>query len=236
MQAIKFLWKFLLRAFAAFCLFLTSYILIGEYLGNLAVNTDFEPDPNGIEIFIISNGVHTDIAVPTVTDQKDWTEMFDPATFKPPIDNAVPSYIAFGWGDRGLYENVPTWGDLTFQILFTSMLLPTTSAVHVSYFIDRPKETPNAIAVKISREQYDMLIEEVLATLILEDGKPQSLNCCFFPNFRDQFYGSPFSYHIFYTCNMWTNEILKKIGLPAARWATRQNYIMSHLRQFDSNN
>ena len=234
MQLIKFLWKLILRTLATFCLFLSSYLLLGHFLGGITVNADFEPDPNGIEIFVISNGVHTDIAVPAVSAQKDWTELFDPSTFQPPITDQAPAYVSFGWGDRGLYEKVPTWDDLTFGILFTSMLLPTRSAVHVSYFLNRPNESSNVISIQISPNQYDQLIAEILATIELEDGSPQSLNCCFYPNFRDQFYSSPFKYHIFYTCNMWTNETLKKIGLPAAKWATRQNYIMNHLREFSS--
>ncbi|MEM9777316.1 MAG: DUF2459 domain-containing protein [Chloroflexota bacterium] len=232
MQVIQFLWKFVLRSFAVFCFFLTSYLLIGEGLGKIGVNTEFVEDPNGIEIYIISNGVHTDIVVPAVSDQKDWTQLFDPATFQPPIIDQTPAFVAFGWGDLGLYRDVPTWDDLTVRILFTSMLLPTESAVHVSYFLNQPVESENIILLQISPEQYDILIEEILTAVDLKDGEAQSLNCCYYPNFRDQFYESSFYYHILYTCNMWTNETLKKADLPAALWATRQNYIMNHLRAY----
>lgn len=232
MHVIQFLWKVVLRGFALFCLFLTSYLLIGQGLGRVGVNTDFVEDPNGVEIFVISNGIHTDIVVPAVSEQQDWTRLFDPATFQPPITDQTPAYISFGWGDQGLYRDVPTWDDLTVKILLTSMLLPTRSAVHVYYFMNRPVKSPNVVSLHISPDQYDILIAEMLSAVQLIDGKPQSLNCCYYPNFRDQFYLSPYRYHIFYTCNMWTNETLKEAKLPAALWATQPNYIMRHLQGY----
>ena len=158
MNAIKFLWKYSLRIFAAFCLFISSYLIIGEWLGNKTVNANFEPAPNGIKIYVVSNGVHTDIVVPTVTDQIDWTEFLDPTMFQPQPAREKPLYIAFGWGDRGLYEEVPTWSDLTLKILFRSMLIPTESAMHVSYFDSDIKESSNVVPITISAEQYQSLI------------------------------------------------------------------------------
>lgn len=237
MKGLKFTWKYSLRLLGAICAFVSGYLIIGEWLGNQTVNSDFEPTPNGIKIFVISNGVHTDIVVPTVTDQIDWTEFLDPATFQPVPENDSPPYIAFGWGDRGLYEDVPEWSDLTATIAFRSMLIPTDSAVHVSYFDNQLKETDNSIPIEISAEQYQILIDGFKNSFLLDsEGQPQSLNCCFYPHLKDQFYESPRYYHIFETCNMWTNRLLKDAGVPTARWAPQQENIMVHLRSRDLTN
>ena len=231
MQVIKFIWKFFLRLLALFCLFLLTYLGLGRFLGSQVVNADFQPTLDGIEIYVISNGVHTDIAVPTVTDQIDWTEFFNPATFQPPVEaGIIPAYISFGWGDKTLYEEVPTWPDLTVPIAIKAMLLPSESAMHISYFINKPKTTSHSIPIKISTDQYDILINAFTESFDLEDGVPQSLNCCFYPNLRDQFYASNRYYHIMNTCNMWTNRVLKSAGIPTARWAPEQEFIMQHLR------
>ncbi len=231
MKAFRLTWKYSLRIFTGLCVCVASYFIVGEWLGNQTVNDDFRPTPNGIKIFVISNGVHTDIVVPTVTDQIDWTEFLDPNTFQPQPETETPAYIAFGWGDRGLYEDVPEWSDLTASIAFRSMLLPTSSAVHVSYFELGVKEGPNSIPIEISTEQYQILIDGFMASFILDsDGQPQSLNCCFYPHLKDQFYASPSYYHLFETCNMWTNRLLKDAGIPTARWAPQQENIMVHLR------
>ncbi|MFK7804272.1 MAG: DUF2459 domain-containing protein [Anaerolineae bacterium] len=234
MQAVKLLWKILLRTFAFCCLALTTYFGLGHILGIQIVNTDFEPDPNGIQIYILSNGVHTDIAVPTVTAQKDWTIFLDPATFQPPVPaGTIPTYIAFGWGDKTLYEDVPNWSDLTLPIAAKAMLIPSESAMHISYFIDKPKATVNSIPIKISVAQYQILVNAFVESFELVDGTPQSLNCCFYPHLRDQFYASNRNYHALFTCNMWTNKVLKSAGIPTARWAPQERYIMDPLKEID---
>lgn len=234
LATLKFTWKLLLRSFAIFCIFIIVYLLMGEWLGKQVVNNDFVPDPDGVTIYIISNGVHTDIAVPTVSEQIDWTEWFEPETFKPIPESAKPEYLAFGWGDRGLYEEVPTWGDLTASILVRSMLLPSQSAMHLTYYDYGLKRTENSIPVNISQDQYAILIEEFLNSFdTTADGTPKSLECCFYPRLNDQFYASPTNYHIMYTCNMWTNTLLKKAGIPTAKWAPTQDNIMIHLKNRD---
>lgn len=231
MPLLKTLWKLTVRSFELFCLFIIAYLIIGEWLGKQVVNADFEPDPAGIKIYIISNGVHTDIAVPSKTDQIDWTTFLDPSTFEPPPEIEHPAYIAFGWGDRSLFEDVPTWGDLTAPILIRSMLLPSTSAMHISYYDFGLNETNNSIAVNISAEQYEILIQAFKSSFDLDtEGNPQSLNCCFYSHLSDQFYASPTKYHMLFTCNSWTNKLLKEAGIPTARWAPRQESIMAHLR------
>lgn len=230
MQTAKLLWKLLLRLIALCCVLITGYLSIGYVLGTQMVNADFKPDPDGIEIFILSNGVHTDIAVPTITNQKDWTEFLDPATFRPLIpENVTPQYISFGWGDKMLYEKVPAWSDLTISIAAQAMLVPSESAMHIAYLIKKPAATSHSIPIKISPEQYDELSNAFIESFALQDSNPQSLNCCFYPNLYDQFYASNQNYHILFTCNIWTNNMLKRMGVPTARWAPEQKYIMQHL-------
>lgn len=232
MQLIKLLWKISLRTFAFCCLALTTYFGLGQILGTQIINTDFEPDPNGIEIYVLSNGVHTDIAVPTVTAQKNWTSFLDPSTFQPQVPaGTTPEYIAFGWGDKTLYEKVPTWGDLTLSIAINAMLLPSESAMHISYFINKPKASSHSIPIKVSPEQYQILIDAFTESFDLKDGKPQSLNCCFYPHLRDQFYASNLNYHALFTCNMWTNKLLRSAGIPTGRWANQEHYIMDPLKE-----
>lgn len=232
MHLIKLIWKIVLRSFALCCLALTSYFGLGQLLGTQLVNTNFKPASDGIEVYVLSNGVHTDIAVPTITTQQDWTEFLDPATFQPPVPTGTtPAYIAFGWGDRGLYEKVPTWADLTLPVAATAMLMPSESAMHISYFINKPKPSSHAILIKISQEQYQILIDEFTDSFDLKNEKPQSLNCCFYPHLRDQFYASNRSYHAMFTCNMWTNKLLKSAGIPTPRWANQEHYIMDALNE-----
>ena len=71
-----------------------------------------QPDgPRDITIFVRSNGVHTDIVVPVQVAGIDWRSELPPRFFK--RSDPGNDHVAFGWGDKGFYLDVPTWGDLT---------------------------------------------------------------------------------------------------------------------------
>ena len=58
-------------------------------------------DEPKVEIFILSNGVHTDIVVPVKNDTFDWSKQIQ---FEHTIaKDSTAKYLAIGWGDRGFY-------------------------------------------------------------------------------------------------------------------------------------
>lgn len=223
------IWKWTLRTFAALCVLILIYMGAAEGLGQITVNRNFQPDPNGIEIFVLSNGVHTDIIVPAATAAIDWRTIFDPTTFNPP-PAAEPAYVGFGWGDKNLYENVPTWDDLTVPIFVNSMFVPSTSTMRVTYYLNKPTATPMIRPVMISQAQYEILVAEIEAAFTYSaTGQPENLNCCWYNSQSDNFYGSPKSYHVLRTCNNWTNRTLKRTGVPTALWTPMHDNILKHI-------
>lgn len=232
---LKTIWKWSLRSLALICLLISSYLLAGEYLGRVTVNSEFQPDPNGVTIYVVSNNIHTDIIVPTKTDRIDWSERFPPESFSPP-PAWEPTYIAFGWGEKNLYDKVPTWADLTVPIFIHSMFIPSQSAMHVTYFPGPPQISELVQAVQISDEQYDTLVREINASFESENGtdsRPQLLDCCWYPRISDNFYVSTKRYHVFRTCNNWTNRLLRKTGVPTALWTPFPDKILIHLEAFN---
>lgn len=208
-----------LRFVALACLATMAFLLTGEVGGRITVNEDFQPTPDGIEIFLVSNGIHTDIVLPAVTDFHDWHETFPPETFDPPLPAGQATMVAFGWGDRGLYENVPTWADLTLPIAARSLLLPTQSAMHVTYYRSRPALTPLVRQVRISPEQHRTLVQFIEDSFSRDGaGRPINLDCCWYPAINDNFYASPPRYHVLRTCNVWTNKALRVSGIRTALW------------------
>jgi len=112
MQAIKKVLKVIGKTLLFFLSFIVLYLLIGFGLSKITVYD--EPDaPNEMAIYIITNGVHTDIVMPVKTTFIDWSEMvkYQHAS----AANDTYTYIAMGWGDKGFYLQTPTWGDLKFS-------------------------------------------------------------------------------------------------------------------------
>ena len=65
------LWRWLCRAVASFVIVVVGYAALA-LAGLIPVNRDYVPSEDGIAIYIISNGVHTDILVPITTSVFDW--------------------------------------------------------------------------------------------------------------------------------------------------------------------
>ncbi|HBO38902.1 MAG TPA: hypothetical protein DD638_09600, partial [Pasteurellaceae bacterium] len=59
-----------------------------------------------ITIYLLSNGVHTDLVMPSKTEQKDWTSVF---AAENTLGGLPEQWIAVGWGDKGFYLETPTW-------------------------------------------------------------------------------------------------------------------------------
>jgi uncharacterized protein (TIGR02117 family) len=224
--------KFILIPLNLLFIFIALYLFCSIVLAIIPVNTDFKEDENGIEIFVSSNGVHTDVIVPVKTSEKDWTELINPKDFKP---SSQPfKYIALGWGDKGFYLNTPTWADLKFSTAINALFLGGSTAMHVSYETKAPKLDQYTRSIKISDAQYRTLVSYIEASFqIAEDGHYKLIRGHHYSNENDNFYDAKGSYYFFRTCNNWTNASLKTAGVKTAVWAPFDECVFFHLPEKD---
>lgn len=95
--------------------------------------------PTRYNVFVLSNGVHTDLVFPVHTDIIDWEDVF-------PLNNnisqdSVYKYVAIGWGDKGFYLNTPEWKDLTAKTALVAALGFGETALHVTYYKDLQEDS-----------------------------------------------------------------------------------------------
>src|SRR6478735_3529358 len=114
---------------------LSIYALAVYTFPLIKVNTNFRNSETGIKLFVISNGVHTDIVLPVKTACKDWTTLFPRDKFS--LSDSSYNYISFGWGDKGFYLNTPNWSDLKISTAFKAAFGLSETAMHVSYVKER---------------------------------------------------------------------------------------------------
>lgn len=176
-------------------------------------------------IYVLSNGVHTDIALPINNAIIEWNNLFPYNNVKAP--NANYQYVAIGWGDKGFYLNTPEWKDLKFKTAFDAVLGLGETALHVTYY---PQLSENSLCkpYTISAEQYQILVDYIKASLDTTHSAPSiyiQTNAQYGNN--DAFYEARGSYSLFHTCNTWSNTALKKAQLPCSVWAAFDTGIMS---------
>ncbi|OOQ60772.1 TIGR02117 family protein [Mucilaginibacter pedocola] len=210
----KFL-KITLRIVLGIIAFVALYLLSAWGISKITV--DAEPgESNDVTMYILTNGVHTDIVVPVKTDQIDWSRelKFENTTGK----DTVASYVGMGWGDKGFYLNTPTWADLKFSTAFKAAFALSTSAMHVTYHKEL-QESSSCKKISISKAQYARLIAYITQSF-KTDSAGHFINIKTNANYgtTDAFYEAHRKYNLFYTCNTWANNALKVCGQKACLW------------------
>lgn len=218
---------FLLKSIGYVLLALLAYVIIALILSKITIDEETD-DQDDIAIYILTNGVHTDIVVPSKTTPMDWTRLVKPSHTKKAT--AQYPYLAMGWGDKGFYLNTPTWADLKFSTAFNAATGLSTSAMHTTYY-KYLEENDNCIKIEISSAQYDHLVSYMLDSFDHnEDGSLKFIETDSVYSTTDAFYEAKGSYSVFKTCNSWANTGLKEAGQKAALWTATDTGIFEKYR------
>lgn len=219
------LWLLVAVAGAA-VLFMAAAVI----LGSITVNNGFaqvQQQEEHIEIYVTSNGVHTDIIVPVSSPYIDWREKL-PLHHFGNVDSTY-KYIGFGWGDRRFYMETPEWSDLTPKVALTAALWPTRTAMHVEYIRTRLIPTKRQRPVRISPEQYQRLITYIDESFVQQNNCYLHIKGSGYSE-SDTFYEANRKFYILKNCNNWVNQGLKTIDVTTAVWAPLPFAVMRHLR------
>lgn len=207
--------RILLKSILFLIVFVVLYFVTAFTLSRISVNEDLSK--NGpISIYIKSNGVHTDIVVPVKTKQINWSKIFPYKNTKD--KDSSSQYLAMGWGDKGFYLNTPTWGDLTAKTAFKAMFGLSTSAIHTTY-LDSIVLSSTCKKITMTEGEYKLLIRYIQRSIL----RGKTKKAIFIPTnavygTNDAFYEASGSYHMYSTCNTWTNRALKFSNKKACLW------------------
>jgi uncharacterized protein (TIGR02117 family) len=216
MTVLKKILKYIGYFFLFIIAFLGVYMLLAFGLSKIGVEAEATPVPPSIPVYILTNGVHTDIVMPVKTSQIDWSVSM-------PYSNTVSkdsmmNFIAIGWGDKGFYLETPEWSDLKFSVAFKAAFSLSTSAIHATYY-KTMKEGEDCVKMMLTEDQYARLIAYVQESLITDDnGDYIFIDTDQMYGKTDAFYDAKGSYNMSHTCNTWTNNALKACGQKAAYW------------------
>lgn len=180
-----------------------------------------------VEIYLTSNGIHTDLVLPVKTPFIDWREKI-PLHHFPGADSTYKS-IAFGWGDRKFYMETPEWSDLTLKVVLSATLWPTPSAMHVDYIQTKLSPTNYQRSIQLSPEQYKRLVAYIHNSFQRKDGAYLLIPGAGYTS-EDNFYEAEGKFFFPKNCNNWVNSGLKAAGTKAALWAPFPFAVMRHYR------
>lgn len=201
-RALKISLVVVLRTTEVLHLLFSVFIAIVFLFQNIKVQGVMADD---YQVYIRATNTHTDI-------------FLDRSALKPHLGvliEDIPPGVIVGivWGERNFYEKTPNWSDLTFQTAVNALFYPSQSAMHLMGSTYPPKE---AIPCKVSAESLVAFIEFFKQSFVIENDHWVKLPFSY--GQHDAFFASPKKYHLFNTCNSWTNEALKKLQISTSLW------------------
>jgi uncharacterized protein (TIGR02117 family) len=177
-----------------------------------------KPDEPAAQIFVVSHGYHSGIAISTAalaaTAQRSGAQALGIVAER---FGGYP-FIEFGWGEQNFYASVPTVADLKFGLAIGALLRPDNKAVlHVVGLPDTPRNvfgSADIVQVGLSEAGFARMLSALDATFALSDD-PARLQVLgrglYGPSL---FFRANGAFHIFSVCNHWVADMLSTAGLP----------------------
>ncbi len=204
---------------ATFLLLVMVYGLAALLLSYLGLGS-VDQEADGQVLCLTSNGVHLNIVLPS--------DVLPPALREGLSLEEGHSHCSFGWGDERFYLRTPTWFDLRPGTACTALFWPSSTLMHVHRLRAAPRD---AACIRVSDEQMEGIVKGIENGFALdENGSLMLLEGAGY-TMGDDFYRARGSYHLFYTCNTWVNDVLKSAGLPASLWTPFDFALMQHYRR-----
>ena len=206
--------------FAALATIVLSYLAVALLFLLFPANSDVKPTvatsqvEASVRIYVLNNGVHTDLVLPVISDTLDWQAIFPKSQFANVAKSA--DLIAFGWGDAEFYLHTPNWSDLKFTTAVRALVGANPTLLHVEYFATQALPA-QVFALDLSASQYRALSHYILTSM------PSRKNGVYLPaasgyGESDAFFNANGSYSAVQTCNTWTGAALAHAGIKVSRW------------------
>jgi uncharacterized protein (TIGR02117 family) len=200
---------------SGFILMVLIYLLSAFLLARIPVAGD-PVTGNDVTIYLLTNGVHTDIVVPAKNEYHNWTSEVNYDNTR--SNDSSNKYLGIGWGDKGFYLETPTWADLKASVAFKAATGLNTTAIHATYH--KVINTGDSCReIRITSNQYKKLISYIRSSFQTNpNGKFLHIKTNANYGDTDAFYEAKGSYSMFNTCNNWVNKGLRETGLKSCVW------------------
>jgi len=211
---VKTAFRRLIRALGAILagivLAIVLFALAGWIGSSIPRNGDWQEPADGVVIMVGTNGVHTELVLPLVTPEKDWSADFPPSDL--PVPRTDATHIAISWGEREVFLNTPTWWDLSPMTVLRVIGVGGEGLLHVAYYV-RPAPSSDNRPLTLTREEYRRLVASI------ERSMPQAERVRYDGyGPHDVFYDAPGEYTASNTCNQWASDQLAAAGVQTGWW------------------
>ena len=205
----------LLRVSLALFLFLTISGCANKQLESYI--QDFEKYTD--KVYVIDHGIHTALVVETrdIVDRLGLQDSFY-SRFR---------FVEIGRGDAGFYQEEEPQFSTTLKALFFS----TPAVLHLRAYNSPPNRRyplSYTLEVRLSKRALEKLMDVIASSFVFNNLK--AIELAKGSDEYSRFYQARGSYHMFYTCNNWTADMIQQADYPIGhRWAFFAGSVMRQI-------
>ena len=171
--------------------------------------------PGKRRILVLSNPIHTDIALPADPDVLQTFGFVSEAGLN--LDYPGVYWVMFGWGGRSFYTETPTWGDLKPGPVFNALTWDA-SVMHVRRVGYIPADSQDVRAVELDEVEFARLLADIRDSFKVDaGGDPEEIAGAAY-DAHDVFFPAVGGFNAFMGCNTWTARMLRRAGLRTGLW------------------
>ena len=172
-------------------------------------------EPVKRRILLLSNPIHTDIALPADPDVLNALSFVTDAG----LDLTLPGveWVVIGWGGRSFYTQTPTWDDLKLGPVLRAITIDQ-SVMHVARAGSIELTGADVLQLEVSESQLARLLEGITGSFSKTNGKlGQPVSGLSYPA-HDAFFPAEGLFNVFLGCNAWTARMLRMAGFHTGVW------------------
>lgn len=219
----SFALKLVGTALTALALLVVVFLFSAWIGSSIPRNGEWQEPETGIPVMIGTNGLHTEIVLPVVSEGKDWRETF-PTSGQPRDDGWMPTHIAFGWGEKEVFLNTPEWTDLDPSVVAGVVFGGGDGLLRIVHYVS-PQANEDFRWITLRPEEYARLVAEIEATL---PPVPAGTERSIYTSYQRHavHFDSTGRYTITNTCNQWVSDTLAKAGIRIGTWTPLSGGVM----------
>ncbi len=204
----------LVRILGAIAGFFLLLVALGTLLPSPLTAPASGDAPKSRKILVLSNPIHTDIAVPVDNEVVQTFGFLREDGM--PFDMPEVKYLVFGRGSREFYIATPTWDQLKPLPLLKGLTLDR-AAMHIDVAGTIPDVHPDVTAFLVSDNEYKAMLTFIRDSFFDDANGPLIIPGVSYGPF-DKFYEADGYFTALLGCNTWTASALREAGITTGLW------------------
>jgi uncharacterized protein (TIGR02117 family) len=164
----------------------------------------------GVEVMVITNPIHTDIAIPATSETLQAFGFLQEGGL--PLDAPELRWLVFGWGGRAFYLETPTWSEVKVVPVLRALTIDR-SVLHAELAGEIDRTLPNVTSIRVSDAGFQRLFQAILNSF--DPQEPAAINGY---SSNDRFYAAIGSFNVLFSCNTWAAGVLRAGGVQTGWW------------------